>query len=59
MKEVLTVADACEYLQVSETTLLKLAHSGVLPGRKVGAQWRFLRSELERYLRGSSPSKAS
>jgi excisionase family DNA binding protein len=38
---VLTVKDAADFLRLSEMTILRLANAGVLPGAKVGRQWRF------------------
>lgn len=52
--EVLTFSEACTFLRLSKPTLLKLVHSGAIRGRRVGRDWRFLRSELTAYVRGSA-----
>jgi excisionase family DNA binding protein len=41
--EVLTTEQLAELLQLDEDTVRKLAASGEIPGRKVGAHWRFSR----------------
>jgi excisionase family DNA binding protein len=44
--DVLTPAQAAELLQVGEDAVLALAEAGELPGRKVGAEWRFARAAV-------------
>ena len=48
--EVLTLAEAASLLKVSDTTVYQLTRSGELPARKVGREWRFLRSRLLAWL---------
>jgi len=57
--EVLTLEQAADLLRLSKDTVVKLTKAGKIGGQKAGHQWRFLRSELERYLRGSRSAKAS
>lgn len=57
--EVLTFAEACEFLRLSKPTLRKCVNNGTIRGRRVGRDWRFLRSELEAYLKGSDVSPAA
>ncbi len=38
---ILTVKDIAGYLRLSEMTVLRLANQGVIPGAKIGRQWRF------------------
>jgi excisionase family DNA binding protein len=45
-REVLTVADAAELLQVEEQVVERLAGDGELPGRRIGEQWRFTRQAI-------------
>ena len=52
IEEVMTTTEAMNYLRVSRKTLLKLVHRGKIPARKVGKDYRYLRSEIDRYLRG-------
>jgi excisionase family DNA binding protein len=50
-QEVLTSRQAAEYLQLSERTVKDKARQGQIPAAKVGRDWRFLREELEEWLR--------
>jgi excisionase family DNA binding protein len=48
--EVLTLAEAAAYLRVPEEEILQLVGPSGLPGRKIGSEWRFLRSALQHWL---------
>jgi excisionase family DNA binding protein len=48
--EVLTPAQAADLLQVPEDEIVRLAEAGELPGRRIGAAWRFSRSALVAWL---------
>ena len=50
LPEVLTAAQAGQLLQVPEKTVVELAESKRLPGRKLGAAWRFSRAALVAWL---------
>jgi excisionase family DNA binding protein len=50
--DVLTPGQAAELLQVSEAEVLELAEAGTLPGRRIGAHWRFSRPALIAWLSG-------
>jgi excisionase family DNA binding protein len=50
--DVLTLAEAAAYLRVSESDLLQSVSMEGLPGRKIGAAWRFLKSSLQDWLKG-------
>jgi excisionase family DNA binding protein len=56
--EVLTADEAADLLRVSTKTILTLAREGALPGEKVGRAWRFLRSDLLEYVRGSKHNRS-
>ncbi|MGH2842280.1 MAG: helix-turn-helix domain-containing protein [Solirubrobacteraceae bacterium] len=45
--DVLTVADVAALLDLKPYTVKEYARRGILPGRKLGRTWRFLRPELE------------
>ena len=47
----LTTEDACHFLSISRQTLYKLVRSKKIPGRKVGDNYRFLKSDLIRYFK--------
>lgn len=46
----LTVKQLAGYLSVNERTVLKLVQEGVLPGVKIGNQWRFRRAMIDTWL---------
>jgi len=48
--EVMTIDDLAAYLQVSKSSLYKLAQEGRVPGQKVGRHWRFLRTTIDAWL---------
>lgn len=49
-KGVMTIDELAEYLQVSKSTLYKLAQAGRLPAQKVGKHWRFRKEAIDRWL---------
>lgn len=54
----LTVKDAAAFLSLSEMTILRLANQGIIPGWKVGRQWRFSREILSEHLQSKKrPTK--
>ena len=53
--EVLDAGQAAELLQVDEATIVELAETGKLPGRKLGKAWRFSRAALVAWL--STPDR--
>jgi excisionase family DNA binding protein len=44
--EVMTLRETAQFLRVSEMTLLRLVNRGVIPGLKLGRQWRFSRDTI-------------
>jgi excisionase family DNA binding protein len=54
MKEdiVFTTEEATQYLKISKPTLLKHIRGRKIKAVKVGREWRFLQSELYRFLKG-------
>lgn len=56
--EVMTIDDLSAYLQVSKSSLYKLAQEGKVPGQKVGKHWRFRRDTIDRWLDHATPSVA-
>ena len=49
-KEILTIEEAAEFLQLSKRSLYKLLREGKIPGRKILNKWRFERENLKRWL---------
>ena len=47
----LTTESACDFLSISRQTLYKLVKAKKIPGRKVGDNYRFLKSNLIHYFK--------
>lgn len=56
--EVLTAEEAADLLRVSVKTVLALARAGTLPGEKVGRAWRFVKTDVLNYVRGTRVSES-
>ena len=52
-REVLTVQQAAELMQVSTDTVYRLVSSGELPAKKVGRIWRLHCSSVQTFLTSS------
>ena len=48
--QVMTSVEAAEYLKMHVKTVCRLAKDGKIPARKVGSEWRFLRTVLDAWL---------
>ena len=48
---VMTIKEVARYLHISAITAHRLANRGMLPGAKIGHQWRFYRENIERMVR--------
>lgn len=55
LPEVLNAQQAGQLLQVDEALVVELAEAGKLPGRKLGAVWRFSRAALVAWLSTTEP----
>ena len=53
-QDVLTTTEAMEYLRTTRVTILKMVHEGKLRANKVGRNYRFLKDELDKHLRGET-----
>jgi hypothetical protein len=53
--EVMNAAQAGAFLQIEEAVVMEMAAAGKLPGRKLGAEWRFSRAALLDWL--SAPER--
>lgn len=56
--EVMTIDELAVYLQVSKSSLYKLAQDGRVPGQKVGRHWRFHKYVIDRWLGETGPAEA-
>ena len=53
--DLLTAQEVADYLGLHLVTVRDMLRTGKLPGRKVGREWRTLRSELDAWLRQPEP----
>jgi excisionase family DNA binding protein len=56
---VMTLEEAASFLKVSETTVYQLVRSGELKARKVGREWRILKSQLVEFLKQDGSQDAA
>lgn len=49
--KVMTLIQACDFLQLSESTVRRMVYSKQIPSRQIGRQYRFLKSELIDWLK--------
>ena len=54
VKEIMTVKQIAEYLQMDEHTIYKLARSGQIPAIKIAGQWRFKREVIDKWINEGS-----
>ena len=50
VKEIMTVKQVAEYLQMDEHTIYKLARSGQIPSVKIAGQWRFKKDVIDKWI---------
>jgi excisionase family DNA binding protein len=50
ISQVMTSVEAADYLKMHVKTVCRLAKEGKIPAKKVGSEWRFLRSVLDNWL---------
>jgi len=56
-REVLTVEQAAEYLQIHRVTIYKYIRAGLLPAAKLGKVYRIFRRDLEALVDASRTSE--
>ena len=49
---IFTIDDVAIFLKIPKATVYKLVRQEKIPAHKVGKHWRFLREEVEAWLRG-------
>ena len=54
--EILTVKQLASYLQMDEHTIYRLAKSGKIPAMKIGAEWRFKKNLIDKWIEEKSIS---
>jgi excisionase family DNA binding protein len=50
MENWLTLEQIAEYLQISTSSIYKMAQAEKIPAYKVGRQWRFKKEEIDRWV---------
>jgi len=51
MNTAITIKDVAIILKVTEKTIYRLVQRGDLPGFKVGGSWRFLKEDIEAWIK--------
>jgi excisionase family DNA binding protein len=51
MDEMITLKTARDLLKVSRNTMYMLVRDGIIPARKVGSEWRIMRSALVEWMK--------
>lgn len=49
--EIMTADETCRYLKITPRTLYRYLRSRRIPAFKLGKEWRFVRSDLEQWIR--------
>ena len=49
--ELMTVTETCRFLKITPHTLSRHLRSRQIPAFKLGNEWRFVRSDLEQWIR--------
>lgn len=52
VKEMLTIIEAADILDVSTRSVNRYIKEGKLKAYKIGGKWRFEKEEIERFIRG-------
>ncbi len=57
MDKWLTLEQIAEYLQMSTSSIYKMAQAGKIPSYKVGRQWRFKKEEIDKWVAKQKPKR--
>jgi len=57
MDKWLTLEQIAEYLQMSTSSIYKMAQAGKIPAYKVGRQWRFKKEEIDKWVEKQKPKR--
>lgn len=49
--ELMTATETCQYLKITQRTLYRYLQGRQIPAFKLGKEWRFVRSDLEQWIR--------
>lgn len=53
-QEILTIKELAEHLKVNERTIYRLASAKKIPAFKVGGSWRFLKADIDAWIKQQS-----
>lgn len=53
--ELMTVTETCRFLEIPQQTLYRYLQRRDIPAFKLGNEWRFVRSDLEQWIRDTQP----
>ncbi len=56
--EILTIEEMAVYLKAGKRTVYRLAAEGKIPAFKVGGTWRFLRADIELWIKQQSAGQS-
>jgi excisionase family DNA binding protein len=59
LDECLTTDEVQAYLGITSRTMYRMIRAGELPAIRVGRQWRFRRSDMDRWLERRAPLAVS
>lgn len=51
VSDIMTMDEVADYLKLKLKTAYAIAARGDIPGFKVGGQWRFRKSEIDRWIK--------
>jgi len=57
MKKWLTLEQIADYLQMSTSSIYKMAQAGKIPAYKIGRQWRFKIEEIDKWVEEQRPKR--
>ena len=57
--EILTIKEIAAYLKVTERTIYRLSQAKTLPCFKVGGMWRFLRADIDHWIRHQTVNQSA
>ena len=54
----MTLEEVAKYLRLHRSTVYRLAREGIIPGFKVGSQWRFHKGRVDQWMAGQEAAFA-
>jgi len=46
----MTIAEVAKYLRIHKSTVYRMVRKGLIPGGKIGNQWRFRKDVIDQWL---------